>query len=114
MNRMMWMKMPDRQQMKTIGVAFLLLCSVTSIIWVSAEKFLSIQNSKDQIQATIALEQEVSQLRSQYLEANSVSLVADLEYADQLLIQNFPHLAQWAQELQQQENSGASRCSTAF
>ncbi len=101
MNRMMWIKMPDRQQMKTIGMALLLVCSVTSIIWVSADKLLSIQDSKDQIQATIALEQEVSQLRSQYLEANSVSLGADLEYADQLLIQNFPHLAQWAQELQQ-------------
>ena len=102
MNRMMWIKMPDRQQMKSIGMGFLLICSVTSIIWVSADKFLRIQDSKDQIQATIALEQEVAQLHSQYLEANSASFVADLEQADQLLIQNFPHLAQWAQELQQQ------------
>ena len=102
MNRTMGITMPDRQQMKTIGVTFLLLCSVTSVIWISADKFLRIQDSKDRIQATIALEQEVSQLRSQYLAANSASLVADLEYADQLLIQNFPHLAQWAQELQQQ------------
>ncbi|MEE8566748.1 MAG: hypothetical protein V3S76_03300 [Candidatus Bipolaricaulota bacterium] len=101
MNWMMWIKGPDRQQMKTIGVILLLLCSVTLIIWVSADKFLSIQDSKDQIQATIALEQEISQLRSQYLTANSASLVADLEFADQLLIQSFPHLAQWAQELQQ-------------
>ena len=59
MNRMMWIKMPDRQQMKSIGMGFLLICSVTSIIWVSADKFLRIQDSKDQIQATIALEQEV-------------------------------------------------------
>lgn len=102
MNRMMWKKMPDHQQMKTMGVALLLVCCVTAIIWMSADNFLSIQDTKDQIQATIALEQEVSQLRSQYLEANPTSLVADLEYADQLLIQNFPHLAQWAQELQQQ------------
>jgi len=102
MNRMMWIKMPDRQQMKAIGVTLLLLCSVTSVIWVSTDKFLRIQDSKDQIQATIALEQEVSQLRSQYLEVNPKSLEVDLEYADQLLIQNFPHLAQWAQGLQQQ------------
>jgi hypothetical protein len=101
MNWMMGIKGPDRQQMKTIGVILLLLCSVTLIIWVSADKFLRIQDSKDQIQATIALEQEISQLRSEYLEANSASLVADLEFADQLLIQSFPHLAQWAQELQQ-------------
>jgi len=102
MNGMMSIKAPDRQQMKTIGAILLLLCSVILVIWVSADKFLRIQDSKDQIQMTIALEQEVSQLRSQYLEANSASLVADLEYADQLLIQNFPHLAQWVQELQQQ------------
>jgi hypothetical protein len=102
MNGMMSIKAPDRQQMKTIGAILLLLCSVILVIWVSADKFLRIQDSKDQIQMTIALEQEVSQLRLQYLEANSASLVADLEYADQLLIQNFPHLAQWVQELQQQ------------
>ncbi len=102
MNRMTWMKGPDRQQMKIIGVTFLLLCSVTAIIWMSADKFLRIQDSKDHIQATIVLEQEVSQLRSQYLEADSTSLVADLKSADQLLIQSFPHLAQWAQDLQQQ------------
>lgn len=101
MNWMMWIKRPDRQQMKTIGVILLLLCSVTLVIWVSADKFLRIQDSKDQMQATIALEQEVSQLRSQYLVANSASHVADLELADQLLIRSFPHLAQWAQELQQ-------------
>ena len=102
MNRMMWIKMPDRQQMKTIGVALLLVCCVTSIIWMSTGKFLRSQDSKDQIQATIALEQEVSQLRSQYLKANPESLEAEVEQADQLLIQNFPHLAQWAQGLQQQ------------
>ncbi len=102
MNRMTWMKGPDRQQMKIIGVTFLLLCSVTAIIWMSADKFFRIQDSKDHIQATIVLEQEVSQLRSQYLEADSTSLVADLKSADQLLIQSFPHLAQWAQDLQQQ------------
>jgi len=104
MNRTMNMPMPDRQQMKTIGVILLLLCSVTLVIWVSADNFLRIQDSKDHIQETIALEQEVAQLRSQYLEADPALLVADLEHADQLLIQNFPHLAQWAQELQQQGN----------
>ena len=101
MSRIMWTKGPDRQQIKTIGVTFLFLCSVTLVIWVSADKFLRIQDSKDQIQATIALEQEVSDLRSQYLGANPASLVADLELADQLLIRNYPHLAQWAQDLQQ-------------
>jgi len=102
MSRLMWGAMPDRQQMKTIGVILMLLCSVTLVIWVSADQFLRIQDSKDHIQETIALGQEVAQLRSQYLEADPASLVADLEQADQLLIQNFPHLAQWAQELQQQ------------
>ena len=106
MNGMMSIKAPDREQMKTIGVILLLLCSVTLVIWVSADKFLRVQDSKNHFQATIALEQEVSQLRSQYLAANPTSLVADLEFADQLLIQNFPHLAQWAQGLQQQGKQG--------
>lgn len=102
MNKMSWAEMPDGQKMKAIGVALLLVCSVTSVIWMSKATFLRIQDSRDQIHATITLKQDVSQLRAQYLEANSTSLKADLEYADQLLIQNFPHLAQWAQELQQQ------------
>ena len=102
MNKMSWAEMPDRQQMKAIGVALLLVCSVTSIIWMSKATFLRIQDSRDQIHATVTLKQDVQQLRAQYLEANSTSLKADFEYADQLLIQNFPHLARWAQELQQQ------------
>jgi hypothetical protein len=102
MNRMQWVTRPDRQQMKNIGVALLLVGSLTSIGWMSANRFWRIQASQDQIQATIGLEQEVSQLRSQYLKANPESLGTDLEHVDQLLIQNFTHLAQWAQGLQQQ------------
>lgn len=101
MTKMSWTGMPGQQQIKTIGIALLLLCSVTSVIWMSKDRLLQIQDSRDQIHATITLKQDVSQLRAQYLETNSVSLKEDFEYADQLLIQNFPHLAQWAQELQQ-------------
>jgi hypothetical protein len=60
------------------------------------------QDSHDQIHATIMLDQEVSRLQSQYREANPESLKTDLEHTDQLLIQNVTHLAQWMQGLQQQ------------
>ena len=102
MNRTMVITMPDRQQMNTFGVILLLLCCVTAVIWVNTDQFLRFQDNKDQIHATIALEREVSHLRAQYREANSAAFAADLEQAEHLLIRNFPHLAQWAQELQQQ------------
>jgi len=95
---------PDRQQMKTIGMVLLLIGSMTSIVWVNADKFLRVQDSHNQINATIGLSRQVSQLRSQYLDASPETLEADFEQADQLLIQNFTHLAQWAQDLQQQGN----------
>lgn len=95
---------PNLRQMKTTGMVLLLVGSVTLVVWVSADKYWSMQDSQDQINATIGLSRHVSQLRSQYLEANPETLETDLEQADQLLIQNFTHLAQWAQELQHQGN----------
>ncbi len=102
MNQMVWSKISDPQQLKTLGVPILLVGCLASILWMSIGKFLNIQDSKDQIQATITLQQEVSQLRSQYLESSPETLEADLEYANRLLILNFQHLARWAQDLQQQ------------
>lgn len=104
MNKIQGIQRPDFQQMKTLGVFLLLIGSLTVIVWVGADKFLRFQDSQDQINTAIGLGLHVSQLRSQYLDANSESLEADLEQADKLLIQNFTHLAQWAQGLQQQGN----------
>ena len=97
-----WLTRPDLQQMRTIGKGLLLIASISSIVWVSTDRFLRVQDSHDEIDLTMRLDQQVSQLRSQYLDANPEALEADLEQADQLLIQNFTHLAQWAQGLQEQ------------
>jgi len=95
---------PDRELIKTIGMVLGLIGSITLIVWVSANRLLTIQATQDQINATINLNRQVAQLRSQYLEANPETLETDFQHADQLLIQNFTHLAQWAQELQRQGN----------
>lgn len=95
---------PDPQQIKTISMVLLLIGSIAWIAWVSAEQFLLVQTSQDQINATIGLGQQVSHLRSKFLAANLETLETDLQRADQLLIQDFPHLAQWAQELHHQGN----------
>ena len=95
---------PDRQQMKTTGMIFLLIGCITAILWVSSDKFLRVQDSQDKVKTTMELNQQVWQLQTQYHDAKPETLEADLEQANQLLIQNFTHLAQWAQRLQQQGN----------
>jgi len=102
MNPMLRIPMPDSQQIKTLSMALVLVGCVSLATWVCLHKFSDIQDSHDQIHQTIMLEQEVSRLQSQYRETNPESLKTDLEHTDQLLIQNVTHLAQWAQELQQQ------------
>jgi hypothetical protein len=92
----------SHQQMKPIVLTILLVGSIALIAWISVGTFWSIQHVQDDMTATIALEEDVSQLRAQYVAANPDSLDTDLKQADQLLIQNYTHLAQWAQELQQQ------------
>lgn len=104
MNGLQGITKPNFQQMKTIGMALLLIGSITSITWVSADKFLRVQDSQDQINATLSLSRQVSQLRSQFLDANPETLETDLEQANQLLIQNLTHLAQWAQGIQEKGN----------
>ena len=91
---------PGFLQIKTIGVTLLLIGSITSIIWMSAENFIRVQDTQNQINETVSLGHHVSQLRSQYFDAEPETLEHDLQQADHLLIQDYTHLAQWAQELQ--------------
>ena len=102
MNPKLRIPQPDSQQIKTLSMSLVLVGCISLGIWVSLDKFSDMQDSHDQIHATIMLDQEVSRLQSQYREANHESLKTDLEHTDQLLIQNVTHLAQWAQGLQQQ------------
>jgi len=90
------------QKLKGMGLVLLLLGTLAIVGWVSVDKLLTVQTSQSQIQDTIGLERQVSQLRSHYLQANPDSLDTDLQQAEKFLIQNFTHLAQWAQGLQEE------------
>lgn len=90
------------QKLKGMGLVLLLMGTLAIVGWVSVDKLLTVQTSQSQIQDTIGLERQVSQLRSHYLQANPDALDTDLQQAEKFLIQNFTHLAQWAQGLQEE------------
>jgi hypothetical protein len=70
--------------------------------WVSVNKLFTIHERQSLTQETISLEQQVSELRFRYLQAHPDALNTDLQQADQRLLHNFTHLAQWAQGLQEE------------
>jgi hypothetical protein len=95
---------PNPQQLKSTGLMVLLIGSLSIVGWVSVNKLFTIQERQSLTQEMIGLEQEVSKLRFRYLQAHPDALNTDLQQADQRLLHNFTHLAQWAQELQQEGN----------
>jgi hypothetical protein len=92
---------PDSQKFKGMGFLCLLLGALSIVGWVSADKLMTVQARQSMLEDTMEWENQVSQLHSRYLQANPDALDADLQQAEQRLIQNFTHLAQWAQNLQQ-------------
>jgi hypothetical protein len=95
-------ELPNLQNLKGMGLVCLLIGTLSIVGWVSVDKLLTVQKRQSQIQDTIGLERQVSQLRSHYLQANPDALDTDIQQAEQLLIQNFTHLAEWAQRLQEE------------
>jgi hypothetical protein len=98
------MEWPNLQNLKGMGLGFLLIGTLSIVGWVSVDKLLIFQKRQSQIQDTIGLERQVLQLRSHYLQANPDALSTDLQLAEQRLIHNFTHLAEWAQGLQEESN----------
>ena len=88
--------------LKTFSTTFMLAGSLIFVGWMSTDKFVGVYNSQASVQTVTDLEREISQLRVQYRDAHPEALPADLEQADQHLIQDFTHLAHWAQDLQEQ------------
>ena len=88
------------QQLKSPGLVVLLIGTLSIVGWVSLDKLFIIQKRQSLTQDTISLEQQVSELRAQYLQAHPDALDAHLQQAEQRLLHNFTHLAQWAQGLQ--------------
>ena len=88
--------------LKTFTATFMLAGSLIFVGWMSTDKFVDIYNSQSSVQTIMDLERDISQFRVQYRDAHPEALQADLEQADQQLIQDFTHLAHWAQDLQEQ------------
>ena len=88
--------------MRTFSTIFMLAGSLIFVGWMSTDKFVGVYNSQSSVQTIMDLERDISQLRVQYRDAHPEALQADMEQADQHLIQDFTHLAHWAQDLQEQ------------
>lgn len=89
------------QWLKGVGLGLSLIATLPVVGWMSFDKVLEILETQSQLAATIGLQQQVSQLHSRYQEANPDSLEHEFQAADQLLIQDYTHLARWAQGLQE-------------
>jgi hypothetical protein len=87
---------------KGLAITFMIMGSLTIIGLISLDKFVDVYNSQASIQTIIELEQEISQIGVRYREARPEALQTNLEQAGQQLIQDFTHLTQWAQKLQEQ------------
>ncbi|GJL57569.1 MAG: hypothetical protein NPIRA03_04260 [Nitrospirales bacterium] len=91
---------PNPQQLKSTALVVLLIGTLSIVGWVSLDKLFTIQKRQSLTQDAIGLERQVSELRSQYLQARPDALDTHLQLAEQRLLHNFTHLAQWAQTLQ--------------
>ncbi len=76
--------------------------SLSFVGWMSLAKFMEVDTGQASLQTIVDLEQEISQLRVQYRDTHPEAHRAVLEQAEHRLLQDFTHLAQWAQELQEQ------------
>jgi hypothetical protein len=88
--------------MKSLSTTIMLAGSLAFVGWMSVDKFVGVYNSQASAQTVTDLKRDISQLRVQYREAHPETLQAVLEQADQHLIQDFTHLARWAQGIQEQ------------
>jgi hypothetical protein len=87
---------------KALSSTIMLIGSLTMIGWISLDKLTEVFHGQTAIQTLMDLEREISLIGRQYRDAKPEALQTNLVQADQLLIQDFTHLAQWAQTLQEQ------------
>ena len=100
---------PNLQSLKEMALSLLFILALCTVGWLSFEQILTVQASQSQIQATNSLEQQVVQLRSNYLQAEPDRLKTELNEADTLLFQNFTHLTQWGHDLQEHSEQEGNR-----
>ena len=75
---------------------------LTFVSWMSLEKFVDVFNSQISTQTIMDLENEISQLRMKYHDAHPETLEGDLKQAEHHVIQDYTHLAQWIQNIQEE------------
>ncbi len=76
--------------------------SLSFVGLMSLDKFVEVNANQASLQTIVDLEKEITELRIQYRDAHPEAQPAVLEQAELRLLQDFTHLAQWAQELQEQ------------
>ncbi len=91
---------PNPRQLKSTGLVVALIGTLSIVGLVSLDKLFTIQKRQSLTQDTIGLGRQVSELRSQYLQAHPDALDTDLQQAEERLLHNFTHLAHWGQGLQ--------------
>ncbi len=96
------LELPASPKLRGMGLGCVLIGILSIVGWISVDNLLTLQESQSQIQDSISLEHQVTQLRSQYLQANPDGLDTDLQQAEDALIQSFTALALWAQRLQEE------------
>ena len=87
---------------KGLSKIVILVGSLIFMSWMSLEKFGDVYDSQASVQTIMELEHEITQLRAQYRDAHPENLQDDLEQAEHHLIEDYTHLTQWAQDIQEQ------------
>ncbi len=92
----------DLSDNKGLILVIMLAGSLTFVGWMSLDKITEISAKQASMHTIFDLEQENSRLQIQYHQVNLETHQADLEQAEHRLLQDFAHLAQWAQKLQEE------------
>jgi hypothetical protein len=87
---------------RALSMMILLIASLTFVGWISVSTFTEVYNSQASLHTIRELEHEISQLHVRYQDAHPETLEADLKQVENTVIQDFTHLAHWAQDLQEQ------------
>lgn len=94
---------------KNLSITIFLGISLTFVGWISMSKFVEMYDSQASAKTIMNMKREISQLQTQYRDAHPETLGTTLKHAEERLIQDFTHLAHWAQDLQERGNRLALR-----
>ncbi len=93
-----WLSSP---RARNVFSGALLVGLLAFIAWVDWEEIHTIQDTQSRIQANQRLQTEVQRLQSDYMQSNPQEWEGKVQKANLRLIQNFSHLTQWTQTIQE-------------